>query len=219
MIHLCSVVCKKWPKRKRLTLQVKQGEHAMRMLALANKREQDLEKELQRARAASDDADLKWQVERVRLFSNAPLHTHQCPHAASAELHLKVAHGIGNYIWSLAWLLDCLRGHLHASIEILLTSVCPGVNVVACVNTASDGPDQDAGRAAAACGGPAEGEEGAPGKCGPAQGCRGSSCVGATGGPIPPHCSQGNCAHLCSQLQCHCHENPQLHELDCPGIL
>jgi hypothetical protein len=51
-----------------LGLQVKQGEHAMRMLALANKREQDLEKELQRTRAAADDADLKWQSERVRTI-------------------------------------------------------------------------------------------------------------------------------------------------------
>ena len=47
-------------------LQVKQGEHAMRMLAIAKQHEQDLEMELQQARTAANDADLRWQKERVR---------------------------------------------------------------------------------------------------------------------------------------------------------
>lgn len=59
-----------------LIRQVKQGEHAMRMLAIAKKHEQDLEMELQQARTAANDADLRWQKERVRAHFTTVLRGH-----------------------------------------------------------------------------------------------------------------------------------------------
>jgi hypothetical protein len=59
-------------------MQVENGEHAKRRLALAEARQRELEAELRSARAAADEAELRAHAERVRAPAKPGSYTHWC---------------------------------------------------------------------------------------------------------------------------------------------